>query len=145
MSGRAVVAALSLLAALSAAPAARAEGRDGTYAGTIRCEALPGMRALRTAVTMTVEGDRVRYEREIHHPTGGPSGTFERGEGRVGPEGELTLTTQATGPAYAYEAEYRGRIEAETAQLTGAQRWKRRSETGTIVRPCTLDLRRRPP
>jgi hypothetical protein len=117
-----------------------AQTRDGNFAGTIQCEALPALRPLRTTVTMTVAEGRARYEREIQHPTGGPSGTFERGEGPVGPSGEVTLSTRAETPGYSYEAEYEGRLEESTARLTGTQRWKIRQQTGTILRACSLDL-----
>jgi hypothetical protein len=102
------------------------------------------MRPLRTAVTMTVAGDRARYEREIHHRTGGPSGTFERGEGPVGAGGEVTVATTASGQGYTYEAEYRGHVGEGRAHLTGTQRWKIQRESGTIVRSCTLELAQTP-
>lgn len=121
---------------------AGAQTRDGSFAGMIQCEALPGLRPLRTQVTMTVAAGQARYEREIQHPTGGPSGIFERGEGPIGPAGEVTLRTRAAAPGYSYEAEYKGRIEETTARLAGTQRWKLRQETGTILRSCSLDLTR---
>jgi len=52
------------------------------------------------------------------------------------------VKTRVDTPGYSYEAEYRGRIEESTARLTGSQRWKLRSETGTIPRACTLQLTR---
>lgn len=119
-----------------------AQTRDGKFAGTIQCEALPGLRPLRTGVTMAVAEGRARYEREIQHPTGGPSGMFERGEGPVGPGGEVTVSTRAAAPGYSYEAEYKGRIEESGARLAGTQRWKITRETGTILRSCSLDLTR---
>jgi hypothetical protein len=134
-------ASLSALTTLSTLPEAGAQGCDGTCAGTINCEALPGMRALRTAVTMTVEGNRARYEREIHPSTGGPSGTFERGEGPHGSRRRGHRHHPGDGQGYSCAADYRGRIGAEATRLTGAQRWKLR-ESGTIVRRCMLELKR---
>jgi hypothetical protein len=124
------------------APGAGAETRDGAYAGTIQCDAMPALRPLRTKVSMTVADGRARYEREILTPTGTPSGTFERGEGPVGPRGEVTLTTRASAPGYSYEAEYKGRIGESATSLAGTQRWKLQRESGTIVRACTLELTR---
>ncbi len=138
------VAGLSLLAILAPSAGARAQARDGAYAGTIQCDALPAQRPLRTTVSMTVAEGRARYEREIQHPTGGPSGNFERGEGPVGPSGEVTLTTRAAAPGYSYEAEYRGQIGESSPRLTGTQRWKMQRESGTIVRPYSLELTRVP-
>ena len=119
-----------------------AQVRDGSFAGTIECEALPRMLPLRAKVTMVVADGHARYEREIHHPSGGPSGIFERGEGPVTPGGDVAVKTRVDTSGYSYEAEYRGRIQESTARLTGSQRWKLRSETGTIPRACTLQLTR---
>jgi hypothetical protein len=119
-----------------------AQVRDGTFPGTIECEALPRMLPLRAKVTMVVADGLPRYEREIHHPSGGPSGIFERGEGSVTPGGDVTVRTRVDTPGYSYEAEYRGRLEESMARLTGSQRWKLRTETGTIPRACTLQLTR---
>ena len=93
---------------------------------------------------MTVADGMAKYEREIYHPNDGPSGAFERGQGPVGPGGEVTLKTQATSQGYSYDAEYRGKIEGSIARFTGTQYWKIRGETGTIRRPCTLELMRNP-
>jgi hypothetical protein len=92
----------------------------------------------------SVAEGRARYEREILTPTGTPSGTFERGEGPVGPGGEVTLTTRAAAPGYSYEAEYPGQLGDGTARLTGTQRWKIQRESGTLVRACSLELMRVP-
>jgi hypothetical protein len=52
------------------------------------------------------------------------------------------VTTRVEMPGYRYEAEYRGRVEEDTARLTGRQRWKLRAESGTILRACSLALTR---
>jgi hypothetical protein len=83
------VAVIGVLAVAASWTAAATQSQDGEFVGPIRCDALPRQPALRTRVTMTVDEGQARYEREIHHPTGGPSGIFERGEGSVGPAGEL--------------------------------------------------------
>jgi hypothetical protein len=120
---------------------------DGSYAGVIRCGALPRQRPLVTKATMTVTGGQATYEREILDPTGGmPTGLFERGQGPVGPDGAVTLSTHATAmaQAYTYDAEYRGKIEGSLARFTGTQYWKIKGQTGTIPRPCTLELMKNP-
>ncbi|HEY7141686.1 MAG TPA: hypothetical protein VIE44_16415 [Methylomirabilota bacterium] len=144
MRARAVArgAGVGLLAAAALSTVSVAQIQNGSFAGTIECEALPRLRPLRTKVTMVVADGRARYEREILHPTGGPSGIFERGEGPVTPGGEVTLTTRVDTPGYGYEAEYKGRIEESVARLTGRQRWKLRNESGTIPRSCSLELMR---
>jgi hypothetical protein len=91
---------------------------------------------------MVVADGPARYEREIHHASGGSSGIFERGEGPMTPGGDVAVKTRVDTPGYSYEAEYRGRIEESTARLTGSQRWKLRTETGIIPRACTLQLTR---
>jgi hypothetical protein len=138
------VAVACLLAMVVPWPEASAQSRNGTYAGMIQCDALPAQRPLKTKVSMTVADGRARYEREILTSTGAPSGIFERGEGPVAPSGEVTLTTRAAAPGYSYEAEYRGQIGEGSARLTGTQRWKIQRESGTLVRPCSLELMRAP-
>jgi len=124
---------------------AGAQSADGTFAGTIRCDALPRQKPLVTKVSMTVAEGLARYEREILDPNGGmPTGVFERGQGPVGSGGEVTLKTHADTQGYSYDAEYRGKIEGSFARFTGTQYWKIRRETGTIQRPCTLVLMRNP-
>jgi hypothetical protein len=140
----ACVAGACLLAMALPWSGASAQPRDGTYAGTIQCDALPAQRPLKTKVSMIVADGRARYEREILTPTGAPTGTFERGEGPVAPSGEVTLTTRAAAPGYSYEAEYRGQIGEGSARLTGTQRWKIQRESGTLVRACSLELMRAP-
>jgi len=135
-------ATIVLLAVAALATASVAQVGTETFVGTIECEALPRLRPLRTKVTMTVAEGRARYEREIQHSHGGPSGIFERGEGPVAPNGDVTLTTRVDTPNYSYEAEYKGRIEDSVARLTGSQRWRLRTESGSIPRSCTLQLRR---
>ncbi len=140
--GASRAAGVVLLAAALVTTASVAQVGTGTFVGTIECEALPRLRPLRTKVTMAVADGRARYEREIQHPNGGPSGMFERGEGPVAANGDVVLTTKVNTPNYSYEAEYRGRIEESVARLTGSQRWKLRTESGSIPRSCTLQLMR---
>ena len=52
------------------------------------------------------------------------------------------MATRVDTSGYSYEAEYSGRIEENVAHLTGRQRWKLRTESGTIPRSCSLDLMR---
>lgn len=57
-----------LLASVALCPEADAKVQDGSFVGTIPCDALPALRALRTRVTMNVAEGRARYEREIQQP-----------------------------------------------------------------------------
>ena len=138
---------IGLAAVLGLWAQAGAQTVDGSFAGTIRCDALPRQKPLVTKVTMTVADGLAKYEREILDPTGGmPTGVFERGQGPVGSGGEVTLKTHATATSqgYSYDAEYRGKIEGSLARFTGAQYWRIKGQTGTIPRPCTLELMRNP-
>ena len=135
-------AVIGLVAAVALWAQTGAQSLDGSFVGTIQCDALPRQGPLRTKVTMTVSEGVVRYERQIYHPDGTPSGIFERGQGPVGSDGAVTLKTHTAAPGYSYDAEYRGRIEGSGARFTGTQFWKIAKETGTIPRPCTLELMR---
>lgn len=136
---------VGLAVALGLWAQAGAQTVDGSFAGTIRCDALPRQKPLVTKVTMTVADGLAKYEREVLDPTGGmPTGVFERGQGPVGPDGAATLKTHADTLGYSYDAEYRGKIEGSLARFTGTQYWRIRRETGTIPRPCTLELMRNP-
>jgi hypothetical protein len=97
-SGTRIAGVLFAVCALSTVSVAQV--RDGSFAGTIECEALPRMLPLRTKVAMVVAAGLTRYEREIHHPSGGPSGIFERGEGPVTPDGDVTVKTRVDTPGY---------------------------------------------
>jgi hypothetical protein len=135
-------AVIGLVAAVALWAQAGAQSLDGSFVGTIQCDALPRQGPLRTKVSMSVAEGLAKYEREIYHPNGGPSGIFERGQGPVGPDGAVTLKTHTATPGYSYDAEYRGKIEGSVARFTGTQYWRIRGETGTIPRPCTFELMR---
>jgi len=138
-----LVTTVVLLLAVGPSVPAGAQSSDGKFEGTIRCDALPRQRPLMTKVTMTVAEGQARYEREILDPTGGmPTGIFERGQGAIGSGGELTLKTRTETSTYSYDAEYKGRIEGGIAHFAGIQYWRIKRETGTIQRPCTLELMR---
>jgi hypothetical protein len=138
---------IGLTAVLGLFAQAGAQSLDGSFAGTIRCDALPRQRPLVTKINMTVADGMAKYEREILDPTSGTgSGIFERGQGPVGPDGAVALKTHAdaTSHGYSYDAEYKGKIEGSLARFTGTQYWKIRGQTGTIPRPCTLELMKNP-
>lgn len=144
MSPRRRVAMIGLVTTMGLWAPASAQSLDGSFAGLIRCDALPRQGPLRTKVAMTLAEGLAKYEREIYHPDGSPSGVFERGQGPIGPTGEVTLKTHADAAGYSYDAEYKGRIEGSIARFAGTQYWKIRGQTGTIPRPCTLELMRNP-
>ena len=121
--------------------AAAAQSFDGTYAGTLRCPALPGGTPLRTEISMTVSGNTATYERPIVRPgasSANPTGSFERGSGTVTPSGEVTLTGQC-GEPFSCRTEYRGQLDQSPIRLAGPQRWNFRDRP-EAERACQIDL-----
>ena len=121
--------------------AAQAQSFDGTYAGTLRCPALPGGTPLRTEISMTVTGNTATYERPIVRPgtsSANPTGSFERGSGTVTPSGEVTLTGRC-GEPFSCSTEYRGQLDQSPIRLVGPQRWNFRDRP-EAERACQIDL-----
>jgi hypothetical protein len=115
---------------------------DGTYDGTIHCDALPGASGrLNAPFSLTITTDRVQYEGQIVTRTGEPTGNVERGTGTIQPDGDLVLTGLGLGLGFSYKARYVGQLKGDVIQLTGEQRGRIGPETASSPRSCTIDLR----
>ena len=140
-------AALALLLALPglAGGASAQPGFDGAWGGRLVCDAFPGVTQapLNQPLTVTIAGGAARYERLVLTAQGQPTGYAERGEGRVGADGTLTLTGLATGRNFAYTARYDGRLGADgRGSLRGEQEWRAGNAIGMQTRSCRIGLRR---
>ena len=110
-----------------APPVALAQTADGTYPGTLACDAGSGAGALRAAGTVTVSGGRATYE-------------FRVGSGRETGAGalagrRLTLSGSGRGAAGAYQATYAGEVTGRGGLLIGSQ-----TGQGGTKRACQLIL-----
>jgi hypothetical protein len=133
-----VLIVLALATASLGAPVP-AQALDGTYAGFINCEAIPGttQRPLRSSLTLRVSGTSATYEREMRATKGDqPTGQFERGKGTVTPAGAITLSGSGQNEGSQVHATYTGTVSGGTARLSGTQTWSRTGE-----RKCTIEAR----
>jgi hypothetical protein len=140
------IASLIVVLAIAAAGRAAAQPEDGAWSGQVACEALPAltMGQLRAPFTLTIDGGRARYERELMDPmdTARPTGVFERGTGAVGDDGSVALSGGASGRTWSYIASYRGRIEGNALRLSGTQSWRYHARAGLFERKCSIALAR---
>jgi hypothetical protein len=116
------------------------------WRGTLRCGPVLGLSRipLTRPIQVTVTGNVAHYDHAIRiADTTIDTDVHERGDGAVAADGSLTLTGEASAPAYHYSAQYSGmlRPDGETSRLSGMQKW-----TSRRVRPydrtCSMTLRR---
>lgn len=141
----ALLAAVLVLLLPGPAPAqpARAPDADATWRARLTCDPLPPIsaRRLHANFLLTVAGGVARYERVLLDTEGGSASFVERGQGRVGPDGSLTLEGGATGRGVRYAARYSGRLQADgLGNLHGRQEWGPDSPVGQRTRPCGMRL-----
>src|SRR5437764_16408 len=120
------------------APAAQGAPSPGQLAGpaqvwrgALRCGPVQGFGSLplNQPIEVTVSGNTARYDRAVRRTdTTAETDIHEHGGGTVAADGSLTLTGEATSPAYTYTAQYSGmlRPDGETSRLSGVQRWTSR-------------------
>jgi len=134
--------------AAGAAPAGTpvASGPAQIWRGALRCAPIPGIASLRLnqPIEVTVTGNAATYDRAVRRgDTGGETDIHERGGGTVAPDGSVTLTGQASAPAYRYSAQYSGMLQPDggTSRLTGKQLWYPQ-RANPVDRNCSMTLRR---
>jgi hypothetical protein len=137
-----VLLACALLTVSSQSLAASPSDYDGTYSGSIECDALPGQEPLRNEhFPVEFKNGQAQYERDVRKAnTATPSGVTAKGKGTVSPDGDVSLTETAVGKGWDFEATYRGRFDGKTAQLSGAQHWHLQGTGAPWTRPCTIML-----
>jgi len=126
-------------AAAPSAASAGAGGGDGHYLGVITCDPIPGetKTPLRIKVTLRIEHGQVEIQREIYHPQRLVLIGMEKGTGRVGSDGGISLSSAAAGMGWSFDAKYAGRREGSEIQLTGTQVWHLGSRP-PFDRPCAI-------
>lgn len=131
--------------AIAAQTTALAQSYDGTYTGTIFCEPIPGVttKPLQTPFTLRIAGEKIDYEREVLRPDERtPLGVTEKGAGKLGAGGELMLSGAAAGRTFRGDAQYQGKISADSIRLTGTQVWTYPDKPAPFHRSCTIELKR---
>jgi hypothetical protein len=129
---------LVLTALVAALPAAAQD-----FPGRMQCEALAVVspRPLDQRITLTIQGGVLRYTRNILNAQGQQVGTQETGEGRIGPDGAVTVTGSGTTGATTFSTRLSGRVAPDgTVALSGTQTWLLRG--GGSTRACTITGRR---
>lgn len=113
---------LTCAACLLGPAAAHAQAAEGTYPGTLSCDARPDARAVRAPVTVEIERGRAHY-------TVRTDGGVETGGGAMTGR-QLALTGRGNG----YEVRYAGEVSGTGGILTGF-----RTAKGSR-RPCQMLL-----
>ena len=139
-----ILAAVLVLLLPGPAPAqpARAPDADATWRARLICDPLPPISATRRHANflLTVAGGVARYERVLLD-TEGAASFVERGQGRVDPDGSLTLEGSGTGRGVRVPTRYSGRLQADgLGDLRGRQEWGPDSPVGQRTRPCHMRL-----
>jgi len=142
MNKLAVLLTCALLTVTSQSLTASPSDYDGTYSGTIECDALPGQEPLRNEqFPLEFKNGQAQYERDVRKANSTvPIGVTAQGKGTVSPDGDVSLTETAVGKGWSFEATYRGQFDGKTAQLSGAQHWRLPDTGEPYTRPCTIKL-----
>jgi hypothetical protein len=131
--------ALGLVLAL-AAPAA---AQESVWSGRLVCDPVDGFttQALNVPFEVTVRRSVAAYARPVLSAQSARTGVWERGEGRVGPDGAVVLEGGAGGRGFLYTARYEGRLgPGATAEFTGHQDWS--TDGRAFRRACRATLTR---
>ena len=138
-----MIRAAFLAVMLCAAGPLAAQGFQGVWQGRLTCDAVEGITQapLAAPFTIRVEGAVAKYERPVLSASGARTGAWERGEGRVGPDGALLLQGGSSGRGFHYRARYEGRLGADgVARFTGTQDWM--LDDRDFRRQCAVEVRR---
>jgi hypothetical protein len=119
--------------------AAMAEGRDGTYRGTIVCEKLKNSQfMLRAPLDVLINGKQVIAVRPVFNIQGTFVVSTEIATGSIGDDGAIKFDSNWKGGSSSFEGSYSGMIAEKTGTLTGRQNWT--TATGKETRNCTAAL-----
>lgn len=131
--------ALGLILA-AASPAA---AQDAVWSGRLICDPVEGFttQPLNVPFEVTVRRGVATYARPVLSSGAARTGVWERGEGRVGPDGAVVLEGGAGGRGFVYAARYEGRLGPDgTAEFTGRQDWT--ADRREFRRQCRATLTR---
>lgn len=123
---------------------------DGTWTGRLRCDPVPeiNLASQSVAFTVTMSGSMATYEREVM-VIRTEDGTqmkapaqFERGSGRVGRDGNVSLVGQLTADSGSIQASYRARLVDGALSIEGQQMLTFGTPSRTLARRCAGSLSR---
>ncbi|MFN6955224.1 MAG: hypothetical protein ACK4PG_10565 [Acetobacteraceae bacterium] len=120
-----------------------AAAQDTSWSGRLTCDAVEGFttQPLNVPFEVTVRRGVATYARPVLSSQSARTGVWERGEGRVGPDGAVVLEGGAGGRGFLYTARYEGRFgPGETAEFTGWQDWI--ADGRQFRRACRVTLTR---
>jgi hypothetical protein len=129
--------AITLLSALLMSTAASAQA-EGTFPGTLFCNATAGIAAARLPISLSLDGANPTYTFPAASPTGQSSGAQEKGSGSLTAGRQLVLTGAAKGTGFSYQAHYSGDVNGRGGMLAGTQTGKVGSQSFT--RRCQISL-----
>jgi hypothetical protein len=132
-----------LIALVWLAAAAPAAAQDAVWSGRLTCDPVEGFttQPLNVPFEVTVRRGVATYARPVLSSQAARTGVWERGEGRVGPDGAVVMQGGAGGRGFVYGARYQGRLGPETtAEFTGHQDWT--VEARQFRRDCRATLTR---
>lgn len=121
-----------------------AQGNDGDWPARIQCTALPDTGGpLNQTFSMRIAAGRVIFERPILDGQGNGTGQFERGEGPVGADGQISITTRGQVGRTSFRGNFTGQVNGPTMRLTGPQAVSLGRNNVTVNRTCTITATRR--
>jgi hypothetical protein len=125
------------------AAATPAAAQDAVWSGRLVCDPVEGFttQPLNVPFEVTVRRGIATYARPVLSSQSARTGVWERGEGRVGPDGSVVLEGGAGGRGFLYRSRYEGRLGPEaTAEFSGRQDWT--TDGREFRRQCRATLTR---
>jgi hypothetical protein len=119
------VAILAALAALGLGPGtASAQDQPTAYRGMFVCEKVPGAAdILHVPIDLVVRGENVQFARPLFNLAGTRVTGSELGDGTIGADGKVHLTSEWQVRGIAVQGDYSGTLSPSGGTLSGTQSW----------------------
>ena len=111
---------------------------DGSFPGSLFCEASGSIAAARVPLTLTVEGGRAHFSFAAPSKAGTPSSSSETGGGSVDPNRRIVLTGAVSGRGFTYQSRYVGELSGRGGLLVGSHTGKANGKS--FSRRCQMTL-----